>query len=92
MILFDTVWQYKLWSLHLHNSLGNLLIVKAVFVTTRKNTRKRRFFYRIFDVLILHRDKYNVFPYQLPIMPNNIFYGYGVAAMYIIPYICGTGA
>jgi len=25
-------------------------------------------------------------------MPNNIFYGYGVAAMYIIPYICGTGA
>lgn len=31
-------------SLHLHNSLGNLLIVKAIFVTTRKNTRKRHFF------------------------------------------------
>ena len=31
-------------SLHLLNSLGNLLIVKAIFIATRKNTRKRRFF------------------------------------------------
>jgi len=25
-------------------------------------------------------------------MINNIFYGYSVAVMYIIHYICGTGA